>query len=178
MAAVLDPLLLQGIMTPLRASWVRWEKKKTTPQQKDDSLAFPFDFSWQIICQHVSPLLRNCSYPCLLANLLRGLPVVCGLWVKRLRFDPLNKALSRQCLLTDCFWSCLFQIMVISVLLVDGSNRCGRGRGDLSGWMALEMPNSSMSSSTLARGCWALLLGEEGVDWSAASSWEVNGMKG
>lgn len=71
----------------------------------------------------MASLLQNCSYSCLLANLLRGLPVVCGLWVKRLRFDPLNKALSRQCLLTDCFRSCLFQITVISVLLVDGSNR-------------------------------------------------------
>lgn len=53
MAAVLDPLLLQGIMTPLTASWAR-RKKKIHPQQKDDSLTFPFDFSWQIICQHVS----------------------------------------------------------------------------------------------------------------------------
>lgn len=76
-------------------------------------------------------MAQNCSYSCLLANLLHGLPVVCGLWVKRLRFDPLNKALSRQCLLTGCFWSCLFQIMVISVPLVDGSNRAAvAGFGD------------------------------------------------
>lgn len=36
------------------SSYSKLGEKKKNPQQKDDSLTFPFDFSWQIICQHVS----------------------------------------------------------------------------------------------------------------------------
>lgn len=104
----------------------------------------------------VPQLLQICSYLCLRANLLCGLPIVCG-W-KGLILILLTEHLTDSSCLQIAFRVVCFRSSCS--LCPPGSRQqlCGHGCSSLAWQMALEMPSSSMTDSIFTRGngqsCW------------------------